>query len=161
MTGVGESIPRSCEHRLQRHRDGSNAARVLRGHNGLERRTPEAELLDRSARRRPSFGERVAHRIVRADPSDDPVTLEPAQPVGQQVLRDAGQPFLQLVEARRAAEELSEDQNRPAITDDVERGRHRTELPIALAVLGPWRCHIQNRKVYILNFQVAILNQLG
>jgi hypothetical protein len=120
---------------------------MLRGHDGLEHRTPKAELLDRSARRRPSFGERVAHRVVGADSSDDPVTLEPTQPVGQQVLRDAGQPFLQLVEARRAAKKLSEDQNRPAIADDVECGRHRTELPIALAVMGNWRNHTWNHGV--------------
>jgi hypothetical protein len=62
------------------------------------------------------------------------------------------------VEARRAAKKLSEDQNRPAIADDVECGRHRTELPVALAVLGPWRNHPWKCRVQIINLQVDFLN---
>ena len=154
MTRIGESIPGSGQRRLQRHRDRSNAARVLWRYDRLEHGSPKTKLLHRTARRRAPLGERVEHGAVGADSPDDSVTLEATKAVGQQVLRDALQPVLQLLEARGATEQLSKDQNRPAIADDVERRRHRTELPVALAVFGASGGHGEKIKYKLSTFKL-------
>ena len=67
---------------------------------------------------------------------DDPLALEPAQPVGQDVRGDARQRLPELVEPPRPIEQRLDDQQAPAIADAVEgrleasrrRGRGRRGL---------------------------------
>ena len=57
--------------------------------------------------------------------------FELPQPVGQQVRRDAGQPVAQVgVAAGAADQELTHDQQRPAVADHVKRLCQRAILPI-------------------------------
>src|ERR1700716_2553500 len=68
---------------------------------------------------------------------EDAGLLELAQPVGEQVRRDSGQPVAQVrVATCPLQRQLADDQQRPAIADDVERLRHS-----AVLIVGPHRIY--------------------
>ena len=56
---------------------------------------------------------------------EDPLALEAAEPVGQDVRGDARQRVAQLAEPARAIEQRVDDEQRPAIADPVEGGFER------------------------------------
>jgi hypothetical protein len=67
--------------------------------------------------------------------------LEVAQPVGQQVGGNAGQVGAQVGEATAPEGELAQDEQGPAVADDVERGGDSAVLVVALlrhAVIVRW-----------------------
>src|SRR5258708_2827157 len=65
-------------------------------------------------------------------PLDQARRLELANPAGEQVGRDAGQPVLQVgVPAWTADQELPDDQHGPPVADDVKRFGDRAVLTVA------------------------------
>jgi len=115
---------------------------VKRRTNAPHPRTPLAESLERIADARPLLGESVEHRAVGMQAAHDAIGFEASQPLGQQIAGDAWQSVAQFMEPRRTAEQLAEDEDRPAVAHEVERCRHRAHLLVALAVgLGPCRAH--------------------
>ena len=74
-------------------------------------------------------GQRVLHprrprRVRRGD--DDPLALEAAEPLGQDVRGDAGQLLAELAEAAAAGEQRLDEEQAPAIADAVEGGLEGT-----------------------------------
>ena len=63
--------------------------------------------------------------------SDDAGVLEFAQPLGEQVGGDPGEPVAQVgVPARAAQRQLADDQQRPAVADHIQRFRDRAVLVV-------------------------------
>ncbi len=81
-----------------------------------------AELVDVGGGRR---GEPAAR--------DEAGGLQVAQPRGQQVRGEPGQPGLQVGVALRAGDQLAHDQQRPALADQVERAGERADLVVGAA----------------------------
>jgi hypothetical protein len=69
---------------------------------------------------------------------DEPVLDQCRQPSAEHGARDV-QPRLQLAEAPHAEEEVAQDQQRPALADDLERPRQRAALRLVLARKGHGR----------------------
>ena len=63
------------------------------------------------------LGELVAALSVT---TDDPRTLELAQPLDEEIGGDACQAVLELAVARRANQQLADDEEGPAVSDQVE-----------------------------------------
>jgi len=76
-------------------------------------------------RRQDIFG---ARRVLLVEMAlDDPGLLEPLQPRGQRIRADAGQRPLEILEFPRSFEQqVAQDQDRPALADDVDRTGDRT-----------------------------------
>ena len=68
-----------------------------------------------------------------ADALEDALVDEPAEAVGEDVARDA-EALLELVEAAAAEEGVADDQERPALADDLERPRDRAVLAVVVAL---------------------------
>ena len=64
---------------------------------------------------------------------DQPCVLEVAQPVGEEIAGDAGQPGTEVGEPLLPEGQLTQDQQGPAVTDDVERAGGGTVLVVASA----------------------------
>ena len=71
-------------------------------------------------------------RRRQSTPGDDAVALEVAQPRGQDVGPDAGQVLDEVGVALRPVHQLADDEQRPAVADEVEGMCHRTVLLVAL-----------------------------
>ena len=65
-------------------------------------------------------------------PLEDPLLDQPLQPRLQHVPRDPEVP-LEVVEAANAEEGVADDQERPALADDLERSRDRADLVLVAA----------------------------
>src|SRR5262245_48139292 len=63
---------------------------------------------------------------------DDAVAFEGSQPLGEELAADARQTVDQIREPPRPQHELADDQQGPAITDDVERARRAAVLLVAM-----------------------------
>ena len=63
----------------------------------------------------------------------DPAALELLEPRGQDVRADPGQAAGQVGVALGAVEELTDDEKRPALSDETKGVRHRAVLVVALA----------------------------
>src|SRR5438067_7720915 len=79
---------------------------------------------------RPAFcGQDIfgARRVLLVEMAfDDAGFLEPLQPGGQRIGADAGQRMLEILESARPLEQqVAQDQDRPALADDVERAGDR------------------------------------
>jgi len=58
---------------------------------------------------------------------DDAGFFEPLQPAGQGIGADAGERVLEILELARSVEQqVAQNQNRPALADDVDRAGDRT-----------------------------------
>ena len=57
-----------------------------------------------------------------SSPVDDARRLELLQPRGQRVRADAGHALGEVAETQRPEQQVAQDQQRPAVTDHVERG---------------------------------------
>jgi hypothetical protein len=79
---------------------------------------------------RPARVRRYSVRLPRGPPLDHARLLQPAEALGEQRARDAGQAALELVEVADVGQELAHDQHRPAIGEDLGRARHRTVLAV-------------------------------
>jgi len=101
-----ERVARAYQYRLQRHRDRADAAIMLGRGNAPQAGAPESELFEGGANRRAALGQRVQQGAMQRDPLNDVVRFQPAQAVGQQVLRDAGQArfYLQVTNAMQENE---------------------------------------------------------
>jgi hypothetical protein len=64
-------------------------------------------------------------------PRDDPLALEPSQPDRQPLRRHRREQTAQIAEAAGTAEEVADDQERPAVADGVERARREAEMAVA------------------------------
>src|SRR6185437_6492913 len=67
------------------------------------------------------------------DPLEHTFVDQPVEPVGQNVAGDA-QALLQFVEAVQAQQQVANDQQRPALADNLERSRDRTVLAFVVTV---------------------------
>jgi len=119
---------------LDRQREPVAAERIGGRRVLQQRRAPAsnrlrdgAQLL--AARRETNEHRRDGRRLPL--PHGDAGGLELAQPRGEQVRRDPRQAVAQVgVAARPAQEQLADDEQRPAIADDVEGLRERAELAV-------------------------------
>src|SRR5919198_4359748 len=66
-----------------------------------------------------------------ADALDDPLVDESMQPIGQHVAGDA-QAVEQLVETAEAENEVANDEQRPAVANELERAGNRAHLPFVV-----------------------------
>jgi hypothetical protein len=69
---------------------------------------------------------------ARVGPAHHALLLEQAQALGQQVGGDAGEGPLQLGPAPPAQQQLADDQQRPAVADDLQRAGHRPGKRVGL-----------------------------
>jgi hypothetical protein len=60
------------------------------------------------------------------------LTLHSPQTVGQQLRRDAGQLVTEVLKSRRAAKEVADDEERPALANEIKRLRNGTVLTVTL-----------------------------
>src|SRR5438128_182994 len=67
------------------------------------------------------------------DPLEHALVDQPVEPVGQNVAGDS-QALLQLIEAMQAEQDVTDDQQRPALADNLERPRDRTVLAFVVTV---------------------------
>ncbi len=63
------------------------------------------------------------------NPAQDAVLDERVEAVGQNVASRAGAP-LEILEAARAHERVADDEQRPALADELERAGHRADLGV-------------------------------
>ena len=95
---------------------------------------PHAQRLEHRPQLPPAGGEPEQggrDRRRRRLPGDDAVLLQLAEPFGEQVGGDPGQPVLQVGVARPVGDEqLAHDEQRPSIAHQVERPGHGAELVI-------------------------------
>jgi hypothetical protein len=93
---------------------------------------PLAEVVDDPLQRAPGSGQAIFGPLAarRDPPLDHARLLQPAEALGEQRARDAGQAALELVEVADVGQELAHDQHRPAIGEDLGRARHRTVLAV-------------------------------
>ena len=92
-----------------------------------------AERHDHGRERAAALGQRVARAqrtLAVALARDEAEILEPAQPAGQQVRRDGLERAGQIAVARDAAQQVADDQQRPAVADGVERRGDRAVVGI-------------------------------
>ena len=74
----------------------------------------------------------LGQQVAAAELLDQALPLEGPQPFGQQAARESGQAAGQAVERRRADVEVAQDQQRPAVPDEVEGAGDRAVLAVAL-----------------------------
>ena len=128
----GRDVVAAAQAAPRRRRHAPAAADVGRQVVGLV----PAELIDAEAPERDDHGrERAAaprQRVARAQRSlavalarDETEILQPAQAACQQVGRDRSQRAGQIAVARDTAQQVADDQQRPAIADRVERRSNR------------------------------------
>jgi len=133
------------EHQLERRREPVAADRVFGLLLGHQREPPLGQGLEHGlelAAARGQAKEGGGDRRRRVLAHDHAGVLELAQPLGEQVAGDPGQPVAQVgVPARPAQRELADDQQRPAVADHVERFRDR-----AVLVVGPHCRTYSNRR---------------
>src|SRR5207247_3955754 len=67
-----------------------------------------------------------------ADPLQDSFLDEPVEPIGEDVAGDA-EALLELLEAAQAQEAVADDQERPALADDLERAGDGAVLALVVA----------------------------
>ena len=82
-----------------------------------QRRAPPDQLVHGRSQLSTPIGELVAALCVT---TDDPRTLELAQPLGEEVGGDACQAVLELAVARGANQQLAHDEEGPPVADHVE-----------------------------------------
>ena len=63
---------------------------------------------------------------------DESVLLHELQPVREQVGRDPRERELEIAEPPGAPEQVTHEQERPPVADELERLRHRARLSVAL-----------------------------
>ena len=100
---------------------------------------PAAELEDDRLEREAALGQLVdarARRRRELAPAHEPGLLELAQALGEHVGAEARQAGAQVGEALRAEQQLADDQQRPALADDVEGARDA-----AAVAVGPFGRH--------------------
>ena len=125
-----------AEHELERPCEPVAAHGIVRVLLGHERNAPAGQALEHgtellASRCEPE--ERGGNRWRGVLAFDHARSLELAEPVGEQVGCDAGQPVAEVCVATGAAQrELANDQERPAVAYDVEGFRH-----CAVLVVGP------------------------
>ena len=68
-----------------------------------------------------------------SDPLENALLDEPVETVGKHVAGDA-ETLLELVEAAKAEESVADDQQRPALADDLESAGDRALLPFVVAL---------------------------
>ena len=110
---------------------------VARRRGGTERtRAPVREHVEHLAEPRAVLRELVdprRRRWVELAAADDAALLERLQPRSEDVGAAAGKPRMEIRVAKLVVfEQLADDQQRPALTDEVERMRHRAVLVVAL-----------------------------
>ena len=93
--------------------------------------SPAAELPEHRAERLTGFGQLITPGAPFPDLSHDALLLEGPQPRREDVGWDAAEAFEQLGVAARPEEQVADDQERPALADDVERRPHGTEGLVA------------------------------
>ena len=84
--------------------------------------------------------------VIGQSPLEDPGGFEVAEPVGQQVRRDAGEPVAQLAEARRPHQELADDQQIPPVAHHIQGPGE----PAVLTVISTHRHLLANLKLALL-----------
>jgi FAD/FMN-containing dehydrogenase len=94
---------------------------------------PGAKSTDHRVELLASLGQLVLVAVtIRCRPAlDDAHALERGQPVGEEAAGDPRQTAPQLVEVSRSAEELADDERRPALGEDLGAPRDGTELPVS------------------------------
>src|SRR4029453_11206209 len=115
-------------------------------------RAPAAERIERLAEVVARRGELVdVGRRGRGQPSllAHPGWLEVLQPGGQDVRTDSGQCRGQVGVALLAAEQLPDDEERPALADELERVSHRAVLRIALRHGGNYSLFLAFWKLWL------------
>ena len=60
---------------------------------------------------------------------DDPASFELTESLGEQGPAGPGDATMDLVEATRPDHQLADDQRRPTVAQNVDRGRYRAVLP--------------------------------
>src|SRR5581483_3287862 len=109
---------------------------VLVGRRAEREEAPERELAHHRPEPLPVLRELVhargGRRRQRA-PGDDPVRLEVAQAGGEDVGADTGQVVDEVRVPLRAVHQLADDEQRPALADQVERVSNRAVLVVALS----------------------------
>jgi hypothetical protein len=106
---------------------------VVSGRLEHERRSPPQELVDNGAQLLPPVGEAVqggGDRRLRLLTLHDALSLQLAQPVGEQVGGDARKPVSQIRVPAGPDEQLADDQQRPPLVQQLHRLSHRAELVI-------------------------------
>jgi hypothetical protein len=69
----------------------------------------------------------------------DPFLYQPVEPVGEDVPRDS-KALLELVETAEAEEDVADDEERPALANDLERPRDRAVLALVAALQHAVNC---------------------
>src|SRR5207248_9648353 len=97
-------------------------------------RPPASEREQRLLERAPVLGELVddgRSRGRKGPPSDHTVALELLEAGGEHVRADPRQSAAEVGEALRAEEQVTDEEQRPALADEVERASDTAELVIA------------------------------
>ena len=100
---------------------------------------PDGERADDLAEVSPTRCQRVRRpgRVLRVELArDDGVRLEHLQSFGEHVGRDALERREQILKPARTGQQIADDEQRPALPEDLERLGDRTRLTVAL---GPAR----------------------
>src|SRR6266508_3725768 len=103
---------------------------LRRGRLAAVARSPRGEAGQHGGEVAALGGEPVG--ATRAGPAHNPLLLEQAQALGEQVGGDAGKGPLQLGPAPPAEQQLADDQQRPAVADDLQRAGDRPGKRIGL-----------------------------
>jgi hypothetical protein len=128
---------------------GTGGGRVERGAQGEgERVDAQAGVAVGQRGARPPPGQRDQHRFqvgtapgepvgaatrrwARSGAGDDPGLLEVAQPLGQHVLAEPGQAGGEVGEALGAEQQFADDEQGPALTDDVQGAGDSARVVVA------------------------------
>src|SRR5947208_1765049 len=101
--------------------------------------TEDAGVAPRNAQRHPEIAPARRQRVGRPRrmlgvelPGDDAVLLENLQTLRQHIGGDPGERGLKVLEAPRAGEQVADEQQRPALAEQLERLGHRTALAVTL-----------------------------
>ena len=117
-------------------RPDTRAVRALRRcAAGLNNRSPAADREDHRLERLTSFGQLIHRGPPEAEHRalDEPDRFHVAEPQRQQVGPDAWQSVQEVRIALWPEQEVSDDQEHPAVAQDVEAARHRAVLAVAAA----------------------------
>ena len=97
-------------------------------------RSPSAEQIDDRLQLASGPGQPVLGALAArgAAPLQHSRPLQPPQPLGEQRAGHVGKTALELVEVVNVGEGLADDQQRPAISEDLCCSRNRTILPVGV-----------------------------
>jgi len=102
--------------------------------------SPIEQRLQHRAERATFRGQQIfgARRVLLVEaPLDDAGFFEALQPGGQRIRADAGERLLEILElARPFEQQVAQDQDRPALADDVECAGNRAPHVIGRGYLG-------------------------